>query len=68
MPKGVCLSHYNLVANLQQFRPLESTHFKPDEVLVGVLPFFHIYVSTSITLEANFSGTTEQKIRQKNPS
>ena len=44
MPKGVCLSHYNLVANLQQFRPLESTHFKADEVLVGVLPFFHIYV------------------------
>jgi long-subunit acyl-CoA synthetase (AMP-forming) len=45
LPKGVCLSHYNLVANLHQFKPLESVHFTQDDVLVGVLPFFHIYVS-----------------------
>jgi acyl-CoA synthetase (AMP-forming)/AMP-acid ligase II len=58
MPKGVCLSHYNLVANLQQFRPLESTHFKPDEVLVGVLPFFHIYGMVAVLNLGLISGVT----------
>jgi len=40
-PKGVMLTHRNLVANLEQFfghLPLDS-----DEVCYAVLPFFHIY-------------------------
>eukprot|EP00029_Vermamoeba_vermiformis_P001796 TRINITY_DN1200_c0_g1_i2.p1 TRINITY_DN1200_c0_g1~~TRINITY_DN1200_c0_g1_i2.p1 ORF type:complete len:476 (+),score=91.73 TRINITY_DN1200_c0_g1_i2:341-1768(+) len=58
LPKGVCLSHYNLIANLQQFKPLESTHFKPDEVLVGVLPFFHIYGMVAVLNLGLISGVT----------
>jgi acyl-CoA synthetase (AMP-forming)/AMP-acid ligase II len=41
LPKGVMLSHRNLVANI-----LQSSAQQPvteDDVLVGVLPFFHIY-------------------------
>lgn len=42
LPKGVRLSHRNLVANVVQCRPL--THFRAgDERVIAVLPFFHIY-------------------------
>jgi acyl-CoA synthetase (AMP-forming)/AMP-acid ligase II len=40
-PKGVMLTHRNLIANLVQ---VEVAHeLRPDDVLLGVLPFFHIY-------------------------
>ena len=43
-PKGVLLSQYNLVANVAQARALLGvTH---DDVLLAVLPFFHIYGMT----------------------
>ena len=41
LPKGVMLTHYNLVANCHQLddvEPLSST-----DVSLGVLPFFHIF-------------------------
>jgi acyl-CoA synthetase (AMP-forming)/AMP-acid ligase II len=41
LPKGVMLSHRNLVANI-----LQSTAQQPvtaEDTIVGVLPFFHIY-------------------------
>jgi len=41
LPKGVMLTHRNLVANLAQIDFIDST--QPGECLVGVLPFFHIY-------------------------
>jgi acyl-CoA synthetase (AMP-forming)/AMP-acid ligase II len=44
LPKGVMLTHFNLVANLcqvQQALPVES-----DDVMIAVLPFFHIYGQT----------------------
>ena len=43
-PKGVRLSHRNLVANLAQI----ETNFgiQPDEMIMAVLPFFHIYGMT----------------------
>ena len=41
LPKGVMLTHYNLVANICQ---MEAARFlSDDEVLIGVLPLFHIY-------------------------
>ena len=42
LPKGVVLTHRNLVCQLQQ---LCAAHVKlsPADTLVGVLPFFHIY-------------------------
>lgn len=41
LPKGVELTHRNLVANLCQFEPLTTVGM--DDVIIAVLPFFHIY-------------------------
>ncbi|XP_039293591.1 4-coumarate--CoA ligase 1 isoform X3 [Nilaparvata lugens] len=49
LPKGVCLSHFNLVVNLQQMAAKETEHILEPEgnvhqdVLPAILPFFHIY-------------------------
>ncbi|MFV1987510.1 MAG: AMP-binding protein, partial [Gemmatimonadota bacterium] len=40
-PKGVMLTHRNLVANIQQY--LVADPVGADELVVAVLPFFHIY-------------------------
>jgi acyl-CoA synthetase (AMP-forming)/AMP-acid ligase II len=41
LPKGVMLTHYNLVANIIQSSSILSVG--EDDVTLGVLPFFHIY-------------------------
>lgn len=52
LPKGVCLSHGNMVANLLQFAHMEGRTFFPTggpdgrgDKQLGILPLFHIYVS-----------------------
>ena len=40
-PKGVMLTHRNLVANLVQGAAMVTS--EPDDVVVAVLPFFHVY-------------------------
>ncbi|MGD9901954.1 MAG: AMP-binding protein [Vicinamibacterales bacterium] len=45
LPKGVMLTHRNLVANLAQIEALELRDLG---ALVGVLPFFHIYGMVAI--------------------
>ncbi|MDX1522701.1 MAG: AMP-binding protein, partial [Anaerolineae bacterium] len=41
LPKGVMLTHYNLVANLRQIEDIEQ--FDHTANLIAILPFFHIY-------------------------
>lgn len=41
LPKGVMLTHHNLVANMCQMDGLE--YFQRDDTLLCVLPLFHIY-------------------------
>jgi acyl-CoA synthetase (AMP-forming)/AMP-acid ligase II len=41
LPKGVMLTHRNLVANLEQTQALFK--ISDDDALIAVLPFFHIY-------------------------
>ncbi|MGY1618694.1 4-coumarate--CoA ligase family protein [Geodermatophilus sp. SYSU D00691] len=41
LPKGVMLTHRNLVANVAQCRPL--IRLGEEERIIAVLPFFHIY-------------------------
>jgi acyl-CoA synthetase (AMP-forming)/AMP-acid ligase II len=43
-PKGVMLTHRNLVANVAQIRPLHG--IVADDSILAVLPFFHIYGMT----------------------
>jgi acyl-CoA synthetase (AMP-forming)/AMP-acid ligase II len=43
-PKGVMLTHRNLVANVAQVRPLLA--MEPGDRVLAVLPFFHIYGMT----------------------
>ena len=41
LPKGVMLTHHNLVANVVQCSPIMQ--YGENEVALAVLPFFHIY-------------------------
>ena len=43
-PKGVMLTHRNLVANVAQTRPVQDV--APDDVVIAIMPFFHIYGMT----------------------
>ncbi|HSK97037.1 MAG TPA: AMP-binding protein, partial [Euzebyales bacterium] len=61
LPKGVMLTHRNLVANIAQIRGMKDhVHVPvgPDDVLLGLLPFFHIYGMTVIMLAALVEGAT----------
>ena len=44
LPKGVMLSHRNLVINLDQ--TIVAADFQPGEITAAFLPFFHIYGMT----------------------
>ncbi len=47
-PKGVMLTHYNLVANCQMCEKwLYKTKYG-EEVVLGILPFFHVYGMTTV--------------------
>lgn len=41
VPKGVVLSHRNLVANIRSFA--QAVHLDADDVIIGILPFFHAF-------------------------
>ncbi|MFQ5408696.1 MAG: 4-coumarate--CoA ligase family protein [Anaerolineales bacterium] len=44
LPKGVMLTHYNIVANIAQTLGIEDFEILTgDDTVIGVLPFFHIY-------------------------
>ncbi len=55
-PKGVMLTHRNLVAMQLLLGPLDGT--RADDVLIAVLPFFHIYGLSVILLLALQRGAT----------
>ena len=46
LPKGVMLTHRNLTTNIAQAHALLAT--SESDVVIGVLPFFHIYAMTVI--------------------
>jgi long-chain acyl-CoA synthetase len=43
LPKGVMLSHYNLVANVYQFMGPNSVRIGGDDCILCFLPLYHIY-------------------------
>jgi acyl-CoA synthetase (AMP-forming)/AMP-acid ligase II len=57
LPKGVMLTHRNLVANILQTD--SAGHYRHDaDVTIAFLPFFHIYGLTAIALLGLWSGAT----------
>ncbi|MBE7471136.1 MAG: 4-coumarate--CoA ligase family protein [Anaerolineae bacterium] len=56
LPKGVMLTHHNLVANICQFKDIET--YGEADTLIGILPFFHIYGMTVIMGAALHKGAT----------
>ncbi len=56
VPKGVMLTHRNLVANLLQFGPVELTG--EADTTLAALPFFHVYGLVVILCLGLFRGAT----------
>jgi acyl-CoA synthetase (AMP-forming)/AMP-acid ligase II len=56
MPKGVLLSHRNLVASIVQSAP--AFGLTSADVVIAVLPFFHVYGLQVILNRALFAGAT----------
>ncbi|KAI1134547.1 acetyl-CoA synthetase-like protein [Hypoxylon sp. FL0543] len=64
LPKGVVLTHHNIVANLHQLQHVELRNGVyhsggPDgkgDKQVAILPFFHVYGLTCIALQSIFMG------------
>ncbi len=56
LPKGVMLTHYNIVANVCQANAVER--IQPDEVLIATLPFYHIYAMVVVMHRALRAGAT----------
>ncbi len=42
-PKAACLTHGNLLANIEQVQQVPGRALSPDDVSYGVLPMFHIF-------------------------
>ncbi|MFC4664228.1 long-chain-fatty-acid--CoA ligase [Oceanobacillus aidingensis] len=60
-PKGVMLTHYNLSANVQMCETWlsRSEEQKGQDVVLGILPFFHVYGMTAVM---NFAIKKASKI------
>ncbi|KUI54108.1 putative 4-coumarate--CoA ligase 1 [Cytospora mali] len=61
LPKGVCLTHFNVVCNLLQNSALDGHHLRPGpgnmgDRLLGVIPFYHVYGMANNILFSVYSG------------
>src|ERR1700678_2628817 len=57
LPKGVMLSHYNLVANVYQTLGPNATTLVPDDVMLCFLPLYHIYgLTVALTLSLSLGS------------
>jgi acyl-CoA synthetase (AMP-forming)/AMP-acid ligase II len=58
LPKGVMLSHYNLVANVYQLLGPNSVAMKGDDCVLCFLPLYHIYGLNVVLNPALIIGAT----------
>jgi long-chain acyl-CoA synthetase len=58
LPKGVMLSHYNLVANVYQILGPNAAPLTPETVMLCFLPLYHIYgLTVALTLSLSLGST-----------
>lgn len=43
LPKGVCLSHENIISNLYQLEEVDGMAIPCESTFITPLPFFHIF-------------------------
>lgn len=55
-PKGIILSHANVLANVAQLRAHAGPHFTPREVIFNPLPLFHSFGLTAGTMLGLIAG------------
>ncbi|KAI9252508.1 hypothetical protein EDC94DRAFT_620748 [Helicostylum pulchrum] len=56
--KGVMLTHRNFVSQMVMVTDFEGTDSnQPDDVIIGFLPFFHIFGLTTLVLRAFYTNT-----------
>jgi long-chain acyl-CoA synthetase len=48
VPKGAMLTHYNVVANVEQSTDWFPTTGRGQERMLGILPFFHVFAMTTV--------------------
>jgi len=56
LPKGVMLTHHNLVSNIAQIEGIVGV--EEDDVMIGILPFFHIYGMVVVMSLVLWQGAT----------
>jgi long-chain acyl-CoA synthetase len=58
LPKGVMLSHHNLVANVYQVLGPNAASLTPDDIMLCFLPLYHIYgLTVALTLSLTLGST-----------
>jgi long-chain acyl-CoA synthetase len=58
LPKGVMLSHFNLIANIYQFIGPNATRLSSADTILCILPLYHIYGLNVILNPALILGAT----------
>ncbi|MFD1039570.1 long-chain-fatty-acid--CoA ligase [Virgibacillus byunsanensis] len=66
-PKGVMLTHYNLVSNVQMCDAWLYKTKAGQETVLGVLPFFHVYGMTTVMNISIMAGSKMVLLPKFNP-
>jgi long-chain acyl-CoA synthetase len=57
-PRGAMLSHRALLANVEQASKTQPPPVVPDDVVLGVLPLFHVYGLNAVLGQVLYQGAT----------
>ncbi len=55
-PKGAMLTHQNLTANARQVVMLDGQHDTAPDIILGILPFFHVFANTCVLNRTVMNG------------
>lgn len=67
LPKGVLISHYNVIAAFTQYKAFYPALEDGREVIIGMMPFYHAGGQFIIVLSAILSGYTSVILTTPNP-